>query len=234
MDELLTIDPDSVGRFLRRWYGTVEGVGDLHLGASPHLPSQLLEWHAMAAQIGSPVTFQDHPVSLRDLAPDSRGMLKFWVESQNGHFWAINLDDDTLQVFSREDGRVEWAGTGETLSHFLLHCTVREAIIGSSSKFTVFVNSSEINEAMDSFERLKFEALASEEPQVKLWCNEDSLVRMAPPPTGYAEPGEQLWMLTFATPSDSSIERYASRFGLEGMTTAEPACSEIPYEPPPF
>ncbi|WP_405359158.1 hypothetical protein OG535_07930 [Kitasatospora sp. NBC_00085] len=209
-------------------------MSDLHLEVGPYAPSQLLEWHAMAAHAESPVTFQDHPIPLQDLASDSRGMLEFWVENQNGHFWAINLNDGTLQVFSRENGKDDWIATSETLDHFLLHCTVREAIIGSSSKFTIFVNSSEINEALDSFEPLKFEALASEEPQVQLWCSEDALVRMAPPPTGYAEPGEQLWMLTFAAPSDSGIERYASRFGLEGVTATEPTRTEIPYEAPPF
>ncbi|MFE9457983.1 hypothetical protein [Streptomyces californicus] len=77
-------------------------------------------------------------------------------------------------------------------------------------------------------------ALASEEPHVKLWCSKDALVRMAPPPTGYDSPGEQLWMLTFAAPSDSLIKRYASRFGLEISTEAESAPAELPYEPPPF
>ncbi|MFJ9949372.1 hypothetical protein [Kitasatospora sp. NPDC091207] len=209
-------------------------MSDVHLEVSPDVPAQLRDWHTMAALAGSPVTFQDRPISPQDLAPDSHGMLEFWAENQSGYFWAVDLNDDTLQVFFREDGKGDWTGTGETLGHFLLHCTVREAIIGSSSKFTIFVDSSEINEAMDSFEPLKFEALASEEPQVKLWCSEDAVVRMAPPPTGYAEPGEQLWMLTFAAPSDSCIERYASRFGLEGLAAAEPTRMEIPYEPPPF
>ncbi|MGW0999875.1 hypothetical protein ACWD5V_42775 [Streptomyces sp. NPDC002523] len=161
-------------------------------------------------------------------------MLEFWVENQNGHFWAVDLDDDRLQVFSREAGEGGWTGTGEVLGDFLLHCTVREAVIRGASKFTTFVDASEINEALESFEPLKFVALCSEEPQVKLWCSEDALVRMAHPSTGYAGPGKQLWILTFAAPSDSRIERYASRFGLEGLTGAEPARVELPYEPPPF
>lgn len=161
-------------------------------------------------------------------------MLEFWAENQNSHFWAVDLADDTLQVFSREAGGGDWTGTGEVLRDFLLHCTVREAVIGSTSKFTTFVAASKIKEALELFEPLKFVALASEEPLVKLWCSEDALVRMAPPPTGYAGPSEKLWMLTFAAPSDSRIERYASRFGLEVLTEAEPARVELPYEPPPF
>ncbi|OEJ35332.1 hypothetical protein BGK67_32180 [Streptomyces subrutilus] len=180
------------------------------------------------------MTFQDRPVAFRDLTPDSLGMLEFWVENQNGYFWAVDLDDDILQVFSREAGGGGWMRTGEVLSDFLLHCTVREAVIGGSSKFTTFVDAAEINKALESFEPLKFVALGSEEPEVKLWCSEDALVRMAPPPTGYAGPGEQLWMLTFAAPSDSRIERYASRFGLENLAKAETARVELPYEPPPF
>ncbi|MFF3565806.1 hypothetical protein ACFYXS_37845 [Streptomyces sp. NPDC002574] len=234
MDELLSIDSDSVGRFLRRWYGTVGSVSEVHLDAGPHVPAELVEWHTAATLACGLVAFQDRPVAITDLAPDSCGMLEFWVENQNGYFWAVDLDDDRLQVFSREAGEDSWTGTGEALGDFLLHCTVREAVIGGASKFTVFVDASEINEALESFEPLKFVALGSEEPQVKLWCSEDALVRMAPPPAGYASPGEQLWMLTFAAPSDSRIERYASRFGLEGLTDAESARVEPPYEPPPF
>ncbi|MFJ8010715.1 hypothetical protein [Streptomyces fagopyri] len=234
MDELLSINLDSVGRFLRRWYGTGESASDVHLDASPYVPAELVEWHRVAALAGGPVTFQDRPVAPQDLVPDARGMLEFWVENQNGYFWAVDLNDDRLQVFSREAGEGDWMRTSEVLSDFLLHCTVREAVIGGASKFTTFVDASETNEALESFEPLNFAALGSEEPQVKLWCSEDALVRMAPPPTGYAGPGEQLWMLTFAAPSNSRIERYASRFGLEGLTGATPARVELPYEPPPF
>ncbi|WP_432151354.1 hypothetical protein [Streptomyces sp. bgisy029] len=233
MDELLSINSDSVTRFLQRWYGTGDSTsGDLP-DATPHAPDDLVRWHAAAALTGHPVTFADRPVAPQDLAPDSRGMLEFWIENQNGYFWAVGLDDDGLQVFSRKSGEFDWRATGEPLGEFLLHCTVREAVIGSESKFTTFIGASEIEDALDSFKLLKFSALDSEEPEVKLWCSEDALVRMAPPPTGYAGPGDQLWMLTFAAPSDWRIERYASRFGLEGCTD-KPAHTELPYEPPPF
>jgi hypothetical protein len=225
---------DSVGRFLRRWYGSTKNARDVHLDAAPSVPAELVEWHAAAAVVGVPVTFQDRPVALRDLAPDSRGMLEFWVENQNGYFWAVDLDDDSLQVFSREAQEAGWTGTGEVLGEFLLHCTVREAVIGGAHKFTTFSDASELDVALESFEPLKFAALGSEEPQVKLWCSEDALVRMAPPPTGYAGPREHLWMLTFAAPTHSRIERYASRFGLEASAEAEPERAELPYEPPPF
>ncbi|MEV7087615.1 hypothetical protein AB0O07_17200 [Streptomyces sp. NPDC093085] len=234
MDELLSINSNSVERFLRRWYGTAESVSRVHLDARPYVPAELIEWHMAAALAAGPVTFQDRPVTPRDLVSDSSGMLEFWVENQNGYFWAVDLNDGRLQVFSREAGEGGWTGTSEVLRDFLLHCTVREAVIGGASKFTIFVDASEINEALESFEPLKFAALSSEEPQVRLWCSEDALVRMAPPPTGYAGPGEQLWMLTFAAPSDSRIERYTPRFGLEGLTEAKPARLELPYGPPPF
>ncbi|MGA4545170.1 hypothetical protein ACPA54_34810 [Uniformispora flossi] len=234
MDELLSINSDSIGRFLRRWYGTTQSVGDTHIDAHPFMPAELIEWHLAAALANGPVTFHDRPVAPQDLVPDSRGMLEFWIENQNGHFWAVDLDDDRLEVFSREARDGDWAGTGEVLGDFLLHCTVREAVIGGASKFTTFVDASEINDALDLFEPLNFAALGSEEPQVKLWCSEDALVRMAPPPTGYAGPGQQFWMLTFAAPADPHIERYRSRFGLEGLAVAEPSHAELPYESPPF
>ncbi|MEW5531802.1 hypothetical protein [Streptomyces virginiae] len=232
MDELLSITSASVSRFLRRWYGVVDGAGGPQPATSPHVPGELIMWHKAADCVGRPVTFQDRPIALSNLAPDSSGMLEFWVENQNGYSWAVCLADGRRRVFSREGGRVDWVETEEALGDFLLHCTVREALIGSASKFTVFVDSSELDEALESFERLKFVALDSEEPQVELWCSDNALVRMAPPPMGYSTPGQQLLMLTFATPSDSQIERYASRFNLDMQP--EPAHSEPLYEPPPF
>lgn len=234
VDELLSVQSESVGRFLRRWYGTAENVLDVSLDVSPYAPAELVQWHTEAALTGGRVTFQDRPVAPRELAPDPHGMLVFWVENQNGYFWAVDLADDRLRVFSRETAAGSWTGSGELLGDFLLHCTVREAVIGGASKFTTFVDASEVKEALESFEPLKFVALDSEEPQVKLWCSKDALVRMAPPPTGYEGPGEQLWMLTFAAPSDSHIEPYASRFGLTVLPEAAPARAELPYEPPPF
>ncbi|MFH9607485.1 hypothetical protein [Streptomyces sp. NPDC017448] len=91
MNELLSIDSDSVGRFLQRWYGTARSVSDVHLEAIPSAPAELVEWHTAAALVGGPVTFQDRPVTPQGLAPDSCGMLEFWAENQNGCFWAVDL-----------------------------------------------------------------------------------------------------------------------------------------------
>ncbi|MFC4332572.1 hypothetical protein ACFPC0_33365 [Streptomyces andamanensis] len=234
MEELLSIDASSVQRFLRRWYGAAEGASDVLLDINSCAPDQLAAWHTAVALVDGPVTFQDRPVAPGDLEPDCRGMLEFWIENQNSCFWAVDLNDERLQVFIREAGEKDWTGTGEVLGDFLLHCTVREAVIGAVSKLTIFVDTEEADEVLESFQPLKFTALGSEEPQVRLWCSGDALVRMAPPPTGYESPGEQLWMLTFAAPSDMGIERYASRFGHEGVTQAAPARVELPYEPPPF
>jgi len=214
MDELLLGGMASTSYFLGRWYGSSEDLGISEITADALAPVELARWHAMVARIGVRVFFQDRPIALQDLERDSSGMLSFWVENQNGYYWAFNPDDSEHLVFFRASGSNTWKQAGETLEGFLLHCTVREAIIGTDRKFTVLVPDSQLVEDLESFSQLSFPALASEEPVTRMWSSDDALVRVAAPPVGYEQPGKQLCMLTFAVPYYGNIEKYASRYGL--------------------
>ncbi|GGU54475.1 hypothetical protein GCM10010502_00700 [Kitasatospora aureofaciens] len=234
MDELLSIGRDSVNRFLQRWCGST-GVADaIEAGMEPAVPPELAEWHAAVARVGAPVIFQDHPVALPDLAPAADGMLTFWRENQHGYYWAIHAGRSDRQVFCTESGSRDWHSTGQGLGQFLLHCTVREAIIGSKRKFTTFIDKSMSNDALQSFLPLNFSALSSEESETRLWCSADALARLAVPLVGYEQPGEQLWMLTISVQHDSTIQDYASRFGHHVSEDVDPPLLEDLDEPPPF
>ncbi|WP_439082192.1 hypothetical protein [Streptomyces sp. WL006] len=105
-------------------------MSDVHLEAIPNAPAEMVERHTAVALVGDPLALQDRPVTPQDFATDSCGMLEFWAENQNSHFWAVDLTDNTLLVFFRETGGSDWTATGESLRDFLLHCTVRESAIG--------------------------------------------------------------------------------------------------------
>ncbi|MET7426675.1 hypothetical protein [Dactylosporangium sp. NPDC005555] len=215
MDDVLPLGAGSVEQFLLRWYGP---TGSSRVGAAAvsfAAPSELIEWHAAAERAGRPVTFQDHPIALGDLSPDPGGMLTFWVENQHVYYWAVNLSDPESRVFCREIGSEEWQFVGEDLGKFLLHCTVREAIIGAARKFTVFVAESSLNDALELFSVLDFAALVSEDPETRIWSSSDALASVTVPPVGYGSPDEQFWMITIAVAADTSVEKYGSRFGLD-------------------
>jgi hypothetical protein len=234
MDELLLGGVASADYFLGRWYGNSGDLGIGDMTAHALAPLELVRWHAAVARMGVPVIFQDHPIALQDLARDSCGMLPFWVENQNGYFWAFNPDDSEHLVLFRMSGSNTWEQAGETLERFLLHCTVREAVIGTERKFTVFVPESQLAESLESFSQLSFPALASEEPVTRMWSSDDALIRATVPPVGYERPGEQLWMLTFAVPYDGSIEKYASRYGLNVPGKISSRDIGTSNETPPF
>lgn len=233
VNEPMSLGAGTVDQFLLRWYGSVGSPIPSAADVGFSVPSELAEWHVAAARAGVPVTFQDYPIALADLSPDAEGMLPFWVENQHGCFWAVNLQDPESRVFSREFGSDDWQPAGENLGNFLLHCTIREAIVGAARKFTVFVDESVLGDALEPFSVLDFPALANEEPETRIWSSVDALARVAVPPVGYGRPNEKLWMITIAVSSDTSIAKYGSRFGLE--TPGEDVDPPIDiYEPPPF
>ncbi|MFD1364965.1 hypothetical protein [Actinoplanes sichuanensis] len=221
---------DDVREFLRWWYGPGLDSPAGALTADAAVPPDLAQWHSVAARAGVPVTFQDRPIALTRLSPEPGGMLPFWAENQNGHHWAV---DSRNRVFARESGSEDWLPTGEDLRGFLLHCTIREAIIGAPEKFTVFVPESVLGDALESFEPLGFPALASEEPETRLWAGAGALARVTLPPVGYEHPSEQLWMITVAVPRGADIQGYEARFGVpsSGGVTG-PAAGRPPEEPP--
>lgn len=234
MDELLSIDVGSVRAFVRRWYGPWMESGGPRADAVRHLPDALADWHAVAASARVPITFQDHPIPISDVALEGDGMLPFWVENQNGYRWAVEVKAPGLPVYSQEWGSSGWAWAGEGIERFLVHCTVREAIIGAEQKFTAIVPDSLLVEALESFVSLPFVALASEEPETRVLVCGDALARLTVPPVGYDRAQERSWMLTVAAPDLSGIERHRARLGGDAAHDEGPFPEDVIDEPPPF
>ncbi|WP_399895913.1 hypothetical protein ACGH7X_40335 [Streptomyces sp. BBFR51] len=137
MEELLNITSESLGRFLTRWYGDP----DLPISVNPDavkMPPPLRFWHEIASQWSTPVTTLNHPLGPSELEIED-GKLVFWVENQGCWTWSTNINGDDSIVFDRQPGSdpEPWIPTGETLSEFLLHATVFEAIVGAPCQMYV-------------------------------------------------------------------------------------------------
>lgn len=134
MEELLNITGESLSRFLTRWYGD----SDLPISADSEeakMPCPLRLWHEVASQWSTPVATFNHPISPSELEIEDQKLV-FWVENQGCWTWSTNIDGDDPIVFDRQPGSdpEPWTPTGETLSEFLLHATVFEAIIGAPNQ----------------------------------------------------------------------------------------------------
>jgi hypothetical protein len=183
-----------------------------------------------------PVTFQDYPVKPADLKKAADGMLVFWIENQQGYYWAVDPESEDRQVFDRTNTSDEWRPTGENLERFLLHRTVHEALLGTENKFSAVVPTEVLESAALSwFAALPFAPAVNESPSTHWLCSGDALARVAPPPVGYAPPGQESWMLTVAAAPGTDLLKY--RAGLESHVLAKPRREERPDEPfeaPPF
>ncbi|GAA3271919.1 hypothetical protein GCM10020218_014800 [Dactylosporangium vinaceum] len=113
--ELDVVAPDSLGRFVYRWYGPPDRPpADLDL---PGVPAPLAEWHRLAARYTFPLS-RDHEM----LEP---GSSRFW----QGPFDWYSYDAEAFtagaldpEVIERDNLR-----TGLPLSRFLVYAAVYEA-----------------------------------------------------------------------------------------------------------
>ncbi|MEU6534642.1 hypothetical protein [Streptomyces sp. NPDC047000] len=236
MEELLHPRSNSVRRFLRRWYGTSGGSPEPTLPKCENVPPELIEWHEAATSTGVPVRFQDYPVKLTALRRAADGMLVFWVENQQGYYWAVDPESTDRQVFDRTNTSEKWRPTGENLERFLLHRTVHEALVGAENKFSAVIPT-EVLEPYTSnqFAALPFTPVVNEAPSTRWLCSADALTRVAPPPIGYAPPGQERWMFTVAAAPGIDLMKYG--IGIEPYILARPRFEERAderFEPPPF
>lgn len=231
VEELLHPRSDSVRRFLRRWYGTSDESSEPAFPKFGNIPPELIEWHKAAASVGVPVTFQDYPVKPEDLKRDADGMLVFWIENQQGFYWAVNPESADLQVFDRTNTSDYWRPTGENLERFLLHRTVHEALLGTETKFSA-VAPTEVLESgvLNWFTVLPFSPAVNESLSTRWLCSSDALARVGSPPVGYAPPGQESWMFTVAAAPGTDLLKY--RANLEPYILVRPR--PTPFVEPPF
>ncbi|WP_432977932.1 hypothetical protein [Dactylosporangium sp. CA-233914] len=120
--ELDVVAPDSLGRFVYRWYGppdrppavAVQGEGE---GEGVGVPGALLEWHRLAARYTFPLS-RDHVM----LPP---GGARFWQGADDWYSYDADAFRDGVadpEVIESDERR-----TGLGLSRFLVYAAVYEA-----------------------------------------------------------------------------------------------------------
>ncbi|MEV6927715.1 hypothetical protein AB0M46_24880 [Dactylosporangium sp. NPDC051485] len=128
MYELDVVAPDSLGRFVYRWYGPPDRppAPPVEQGeAGPEAPEPLLEWHRLAARYSYPLS-RDHGM-LPLPAPQERRdpAIRFW---QGAGDW-YSYDNATFRSGTPDPEVIEndESPTGLTLSRFLVYAAVYEA-----------------------------------------------------------------------------------------------------------
>ncbi|MEU6673448.1 hypothetical protein [Streptomyces sp. NPDC046925] len=96
---------------------------------------ELTQWHEISAQWDGGINSHNYPIPLSELEVES-GKVPFWVENQGTWLWAFDPDSQDHLVYEREPSvdPKPWTSTGESLSDFLIHATVMEAILGAPTR----------------------------------------------------------------------------------------------------
>lgn len=116
--ELDVVTPESLARFVHRWYGLPDRPPvDLPL---PGVPEPLAGWYRIAARYSLPLS-RDHLMHPWDELRQRRGLVRFWEGSTDWYSYAADAGDDP-EVHENDE-----SPTGLTLSRFLVYVAVYEA-----------------------------------------------------------------------------------------------------------
>ncbi|GLY67237.1 hypothetical protein [Amycolatopsis taiwanensis] len=131
MSYLESADNQGLLRFLNKWYGAPKSPS-VRLTDVSAAPRELVEWHEISAQWHGAITSHNYAITLTELKAED-GKIPFWVENQGNWVWAFDPNDEAHLVYERgpSDEQPPWTPTCERLSHFLIHATVLEAILGA-------------------------------------------------------------------------------------------------------
>jgi hypothetical protein len=184
--ELFLVEDDSVERFLTRWYGPPDRPSSSS-AAEPGLPGPLRRWFETTSRWSRPVATQNH-VLARPTPAD--GMRVFWLENQAAWQWAIDSHDpdDDPAVHDRENAAgAAWQATGATLSTFLVHIAVYEAVMGAGcSASACWVTPGQLDEILRPLQPLPMPSWRWPVAGHRLYAGDGLLAFAGPNP----EPGE--------------------------------------------
>jgi hypothetical protein len=111
------------------WYG--EPGRPLRVVETPLSPRALADWYAAEEAWNRPLAVQNAVLRVSELSAHD-GLTTFYVENQGVWEWAFGSGDDP-EVFDRETkAGTGWSVTGATLSEFLVHAAMFEAVLGST------------------------------------------------------------------------------------------------------
>ena len=179
MQELLSVGPGSLARFLERWYGPA-------LNPEPNvaddIPHPLANWYRLAGSRGVQLVHQNQMLDPAMFRREEDKVV-FYVENQGTWLWAYDTssDKDPL-VFDREaEPERQWRSTTERLSEFLLHVAVFEAILGCAvGAAAIDCRRSELELVLAPLAPVALPAWQWPGPDHRLYCGADLLAMAGP------------------------------------------------------
>jgi len=114
--------------FLGRWYGPPSHAPQQR--EIPGVPAALCGWYAAEDAWGRRLAVQNTILKAPELVAED-GLTVFYVENQGVWHWAFASGTDPDVSDRENEPRVPWSPTGATLSEFLVHAAMFEAIFAS-------------------------------------------------------------------------------------------------------
>lgn len=187
MEELREVGPDSLERFLVGWHGEPD-LKPVSL-EEEDVPPPLRQWFELTSRWSKPLTSQN-----RVLRPERTwvedGKRVFWVENQGVWLWAMDLSGEDPAVFDRlNDSGEPWERTGVSLSTFMLHVAVFEAIMSAPhAAATSGVTRSVLEAILAPLKSLPMPDWRWPAPGHRLYSGDGLLAFAGPNPAGGEEP----------------------------------------------
>ncbi|WP_369185834.1 hypothetical protein [Streptomyces sp. Y1] len=210
MEELRNITSESLNRFLTRWYGSP----DLPISTNEEsalMPPPLRLWHETTSRWSAPTVTFNHPLGPNELEIED-GKLVFWVENQGCWTWSTDISGGDPMVFDRRSGPEPevWIPTGESLSEFLLHATVFEAIAGAPYQmYATNVTEESLSQIICDLHPLPLPRWRWPSEDVRILFGSDLLAQVSNSVAGGSEIAAPRYDVSLASPYSGALARFS-------------------------
>lgn len=213
---MFAVEPDSLERFLTRWYGQPDRVG-MRPEMVTGVPSALRRWFVLKSRWSMQIEVQN-----RVLPPDEiwndQGKRVFWVENQAVYLSAYDPDGEDPEVYDRENvDLASWRATGFPLSTFLLYVAVFEAVLGAAHGASVnWVTREHLNQILEPMQALPMPAWHWPVEGTRLYAGKDLLALAGPNPgSGETPETAEFWSVFLGSTSSDPLAYIDDISGVE-------------------
>lgn len=173
------LDPDDIDltAFLTSWYGPPNRVAVPIPLRNAWLPGPLKDWHELASKWEASLTYTTSMVEPDNIKPTKDGKCIFMVDSTGDWRWsfATNAPDTVFDAEQYEP----WEKNPETLSEFLLHNSVREAVYGAKARLrAISVPDDALAGILSSVQEVSFGSWTWPGPGYRTFMSDDLIIEI--------------------------------------------------------
>lgn len=211
MRDVLDCACPRLDRFLTRWYGQPDRGAAPAVQTGHRMPRPLCEWFQVVSRWSRPIAVQNRVLGVDEVWVED-GRLVFWVENQGVWLWGVDLEGDDPRVYDRENepGR-PWQPTSVTLSVFLVHVAVFEAVWNAQfGAVAAWITPDRLDEVLAPLTPIPGAAWRWPSPRHQLYVG-DEVLAFAGPNYGAGETAETAeYREVFVAGAEPSAVRYLS------------------------